>query len=708
MTQGTGSAELTLRFSHNVIEHLGLKLYQNKPTNVIAELVSNCWDAHARNVWIAVKSNDDSHPICISVADDGYGMDEGALIDDYLVVGKPKPGARDVASEGDSATRKPMGRKGIGKLAPFGIAKKVDVLTVKGRVATWLRFDYPAMLSATTHADGGVSIYSPAIVARGEDISAIDPGLANENSDLVAQFIQGISGEGHGTLVLCSDLTLRRAVPLQSLREALGRRFTVTLMRDDFTVHVDGQKLTESEAFPQWDLRIPSEGFATETISTPIGNKDVRYWVGYVRSAAWPVDQTGVGVYAHGKIAQDRPFLFGDKGNEIFSRYIYGVVEADWVDELDHDTISTDRTSIDWEDSDLASFYSWGAAKVKTWMSAYQAHRAQTARTEDRATVDKLMGRPELKLRDSEKNHLLDLLQEITPKLARDDAQKEKFVEATVRAWVHDPARKLIKKLWEDASKFNEPSFNSTVARLADELVPESLSLGVAFAQRIFALTQLSGHILQGKETQLQQLIEEFPWILNDQFERFSARKALSTIVSEAVEDGSLAKRAPFAPIPADRTKPDFVFFGTAEDKEILVVELKGPSDTAQFEEFEQLRAYVTYLKSRFTDSDVRGILVARDHSPSMDGLVPPIITFEKWDTLLMRSRRAHAELLEAMLVGADPAPDDARVRQICELGGDVVRDFLTQMSARDSRLRDLVQKLAPVKGSPAPQVPNV
>lgn len=30
-----------LRFANNIIEHLGVKLYQNKPTNVIAEYVAN-------------------------------------------------------------------------------------------------------------------------------------------------------------------------------------------------------------------------------------------------------------------------------------------------------------------------------------------------------------------------------------------------------------------------------------------------------------------------------------------------------------------------------------------------------------------------------------------------------------------------------------------------------------------------------------------
>jgi hypothetical protein len=44
--------DLVLRFSHNIIEHLGLKLYQNRPTNGVAELVSDAWDAGSGNVWI--------------------------------------------------------------------------------------------------------------------------------------------------------------------------------------------------------------------------------------------------------------------------------------------------------------------------------------------------------------------------------------------------------------------------------------------------------------------------------------------------------------------------------------------------------------------------------------------------------------------------------------------------------------------------------
>jgi HSP90 family molecular chaperone len=135
-----GAENLVLRFSHNIIEHLGLKLYQNRPTNVVAELVSNAWDAGAQQVWI------DTHtaPLSgdarfITVADDGGGMTLQLLAENYLVIGLAKD-----RSQFRSKGRYPMGRKGIGKLAPFGIAGQVDVCSIAAdtdgnRKATWIR-----------------------------------------------------------------------------------------------------------------------------------------------------------------------------------------------------------------------------------------------------------------------------------------------------------------------------------------------------------------------------------------------------------------------------------------------------------------------------------------------------------------------------------------------------------------------------------------
>jgi hypothetical protein len=255
--------------------------------------------------------------------------------------------------------------------------------------------------------------------------------------------------------------------------------------------------------------------------------------------------------------------------------------------------------------------------------------------------------------------------------------------------------------LWAQVTTFEPSAFVTSVNRLSDELVPESLSLAVAFSLRVFALTQLHGHILKGQETQLQQLIENFPWILHTKYERYVYRKSLATIIKDDAE--LISKRNPFPPIPADRTMPDFVFFGTAEDREILVVELKGPGDVAEHEEYQQLHSYVLYLASRFQSAKVTGLLVSGGHAEYLYKYSSQAIDFEKWDDVLLRSRRGHMDLLTALLVGTDPFGDDARIQQVCELGGQAVQDFLTQMSEREPLLRDLVNKLKPVPGTPKP-----
>jgi hypothetical protein len=106
-----------------------------------------------------------------------------------------------------------------------------------------------------------------------------------------------------------------------------------------------------------------------------------RYWVGFVKSAAWPADQAGVGVYSHGKIAQDRPFTFGVKGKDIFTRYMFGVVEAEFLDELNSDLISTDRTSVNWDAPEVKALHEWGQTKVRSWVSDFEAWRGKEERT---------------------------------------------------------------------------------------------------------------------------------------------------------------------------------------------------------------------------------------------------------------------------------------------------------------------------------------
>lgn len=700
MTNMNDDERLELRFSHNIIEHLGLKLYQNKPTNVLAELVSNSWDADAKHVWVTLRNAEDGTPASIAVADDGEGMNKADLANKYLIVGKPKR-KKSTPNETSLGGRVLMGRKGIGKLAPFGVARTVDLLTCKNGSVAWLRFDYDEIRGEGDSAEPGeLATYRPILVYKESPLESVDFEKGGEEKETVKVFLKNVGDNPSksGTLVLASQLTLKRPINPATLKESLGRRFTVTLARSDFDVRVNEQSLSNGDVFPDWDLRIPETGTAEEEVSTPDGPKKVKYWVGFVKEATWPAEQAGVGIYAHGKIAQDRPYFFEIKGVEVFTRYMYGVIEADWIDELNEDAISTDRTSIDWQNEAFSDLKVWGSKKVRSWVSEYQALRKEHAREENSKLIDEAVERNAgLQIRPTEKAHLLGLLNEVTPRLAKDSEPKVKFVEAAMRAWVHDPARRLIKKLWEEAADIAPDQFVGTVMRLADELVPESLSLAVVFSQRVYALQKLQDRIAHGKETNLQALIEEFPWILSQDYERFFARRGLKTICEDAEKNSEFTIRPVYANSEqAEKTKPDFVFLGTPEDRNILIVELKSPNETAGHIEHEQLYSYMSYLTGRFSSSKVEGILVARDFSPSIGPLKTEFMKHLTWDMLLKKSRRNHMELLAALLGGVEADSNDSRVQQVCELGGEPVRDFLKDMAATDDRFQGLVKKLEP------------
>ena len=137
--------EAVLTFDHDIIEHLGIKLYQNKAINVLAEVVANSWDADATRVWIdTFAANTADEMSYLSVADNGLGMTYVTIRDNYLVIGKKK---RQSPKDESKGGRLPMGRKGIGKLAPFGVARRVDVVTICEGRTNWFTLDLDGLLA---------------------------------------------------------------------------------------------------------------------------------------------------------------------------------------------------------------------------------------------------------------------------------------------------------------------------------------------------------------------------------------------------------------------------------------------------------------------------------------------------------------------------------------------------------------------------------
>lgn len=684
---------LVLTYSHNVIEHLGLKLYQNRPTRVVAELVSNSWDADADEAWIEMNMGDNPAERWIAVHDSGHGMTRQAIADRFLVIGAPK---RASPSERSPKSRPLMGRKGIGKLAPFGIASNVDVITSAtseaGHSVMWLRLNLPGIKA---QAQVGES-------AKYEPIIIVDQGtvedLANHVDDVtgqVAKFAKRLQeGGGTGTLVLLRSLSVMRGMREEALIEALGRRFTATSGRG-FSVFVNGTKVDAAVSLPAFDFRIPDDGFTTENVD---GN-EVRFWVGFVSSAKWPADEAGVGVYAHYKICQDRPFTFGVKGKEIFSRYMYAVVEADWLDELADDLISTDRTNLNWDAEPLAALHDWGRGKVGQWITKFEAFRNGTEKQRNKERLARGIEKMDVPaITEQEQEQVAELLSEITPSMPRDEdgeAAKDRLAKAVATAWLQEPMRELIQQVWSQLGTGDATApavFSGLVEKLVEYSIPESLNLAVVFAQRAFALTKLYDYVHNGREVDLQRLLEDFPWIIEPDSVYLTANQNLRTVIKTAEEQGHIpsGRQRVVAGTP-EENRPDFVFFSSPEDTRIVVVELKSPQHDLNIDNREQLAGYLNYLEAHYQHAKLHGYLVGRVPTGGFriqrnDMEVIP------WTDIMQRSRSRYVTFLAAMLANV-PASRDARVDQVRDFAGKEVWDLLQKIALKNQRLADVIRE---------------
>ncbi len=689
-------SELELRFDHNVIEHLGIKLYQNKPVNVLAELVANCWDADAKHVWVDFRTHDGE--AFATVADDGTGMTLATLRERYLVIGKAK---RATPKDTSPSGRRPMGRKGIGKLAPFGVARLVDVVTVSSGLMSWFTLSLDDLLRLGRH--GGEHRYRP--VFHLKDVVAEAASLGQSSSSAlpeVRRFLRRMRkvpvDKRSGTLVAMHGLTSNALSDREQIVSGLGSRFSVVLLRDDFRVRVSQRLVDESQALPAFDYRIPDVGFAEGRA----GDRPIRWWAGFVLKADWPADQAGVGVFAHGKIAQDRPFFFGAKGKEIYQRYLYAVVEADWLDELEHDLVSTDRTSLDWADPEAADLLEWGRKEVGSWLEQYTRWRSTLLETEvaTTATTMRTSGRIHV-FSDVENRAIVKLVADASSGFGRGasaDKSREELLDVVSKAWINQPTRELLRQSWTDLAEAsdNAEAFKSIAQTVGHHAVPEAMGLALTFAQRAFALSVLETAIGKKSETRLQNLVEEFPWIIQPRGELLTADQWLKTTIEKiADEDQSKDRAGRTIREMSPQERADFVFLASPNETRIQVVEIKqnDPMHALNLENRRQLADYLDLIESERSTAEVSGMLIGWAGKPKFEAK-DLRITVKGWDEILTECRAAYLELLAGTLEQADLAPGDSRLAMVRQFGGPKVWNWLNSMAEKDQRLGAIMKKV--------------
>lgn len=310
-----------LKFDPKTIEHLGVRMYSTLPP-ALAELISNSYDADSDNIIISFHEQN-KVPKSITVIDDGDGMSAIDIQEKFLVIGRNRR-----VEDGDKPSKKhrrlPTGKKGLGKLALFGLAKVITVDTVKNGIRNRFVLEWDRLLSSE-------DVYNPK--------SEID----NEKTD-----------RPDGTIIKLSDLKRKTPFDLEGVADSLSKIFIIDSSFSIVLKSTDGRecvvsnerKFKQIESQFYWDekdlVSADSEYYSRIKINLITSKNPIPPNSGL----------RGVTLFSRGKLVNS-PEYFTSSTSSHFFQYLTGWITVDFIDLVDEDVISTNRQSINWEHPDM-------------------------------------------------------------------------------------------------------------------------------------------------------------------------------------------------------------------------------------------------------------------------------------------------------------------------------------------------------------------
>lgn len=308
--------KLIMSFDPQTIEHLGVKMYSQLP-NAIAELIANSYDAESPEVHIIL--TDAAQEKSIAVVDTGIGMSFSEINDNFLRIGRKRRDFDNGLSP--NGLRKVTGRKGLGKLAFFGIGDTIQIITKKDGNCIDFIMNWNDIIHSETPN------YEPHYT-----ITACDP-------------------QDHGTTIILRNLKRKTAFDVEGLAASLARLFDFF----DENFIADIVLNSQEPVFIDKSLRYKNID-AQFKWEIPCFIEDKNHYLhkinahGELLATEKPLKPglRGITLYAHGRMV-NAPEFFGVGESSHFYSYLTGWLDVDFVDEQEDDIVSTDRQSLRWD-----------------------------------------------------------------------------------------------------------------------------------------------------------------------------------------------------------------------------------------------------------------------------------------------------------------------------------------------------------------------
>ncbi|MFJ9369300.1 ATP-binding protein [Nocardia sp. NPDC101769] len=655
----------TMRISRLAIDKLGIRLY-DRVSAVLAELIANSYDADATEVevvlpWGAMLAGTiravDEPAYEIVVSDNGHGMTAEEINEHYLMVGSDRR-VRTGSDLSRERRRPVMGRKGIGKLAAFGICRTIEVITAGsqdedrtplGWIVSHIVMDLDDMLSDTE------SDYFPR------------PGR-----------LDGTFTSQRGTTIILRNFFRKRVNSGTELNRQLAARFGIE--RADWRVEVRNAIGPESFILSQLPIDVMEETrIDAGRVPVRFGRQflPVTGWIAYSKQPYRDEAMAGVRIYARGKIvAQTRDFGIssGFTGEFKLRSYLVGAIHVDWLDD-DDDLVRSDRQDIMWSSPRGEALAQWGRALIKeigrlgeksirrrVWEEFVERSRIHE-------TLDAIAPGDRV-FRDS----VLDAARILVAHKDRASMDDPAHIENMLRlALSLGPQRSLLdtlKEIAEDA----DPALDVVVALFERARVAEIYSLGQIASERVAVVNRLRSLIddRRSLERPFQELIESAPWLLAPEWTPLGMNESLKRVRASFERWYAQKFGTPLVTtsIGSEKREPDFVLLH--DSGELWIVEIKRMDYHLTDEEYNRAVNYL-YELDHFLDENPRiGAQFPRrrltfivDHidrlgPASLSSLVSDQrVDRRTWRELLDATLRAHRDFLEHVYAMRDPEADE-------------------------------------------------
>lgn len=647
---GCNPNDLALSVAGNIVKHLGVQMYAGRPVPAIAELISNGWDADAKTVEVSIPLDEPwdstNQKQTIVVSDDGNGMNWEMVRRAYLNVGRD----RRVSDNTDKSPggRKIQGRKGVGKLAGFGIADTLEVQTVhntkhpglNSKALIWFKLD----LSDLTKVQEG-----PA------SVDLIYAGPTNRAPDGARK--------KSGTTIILRDLHDRKSQNSERFTTSMARRFLFS--GAGFLVKVNGQPLSEDKIQVQW--REPESGWASEEVT---GCGPVKYWIGFTEQPRKQNqgDLSGILIYTRGKISQEETFfdISGGVTGQHGLRYLVGMIRAEWLDAgvQSTDFIATPRDSIAWESPQGAAFKDWGQSLVRRALSDWAKFRSSLREKHVTSVNPEMRARIE-GLSPTYKDAALQFVEKFKSVEMEPDEFEEIlswFLGALENATLRNILRRLKETDTDDLEELDD--------LLSKMEVRTAVTLLQVIDSNLAAIDTLERmHRDNAKERGvISKHIEKNPWLIHPTWMLNKAEARVATWIKD--EFNLVAKNKG----SGDDDRADY--FCVAVGGTLHIVEIKRGGYIAKLKDMNQADKYRKYILKRFqelTDPEaikyahVQSHLIAASLHEDAESIKESFadkgwVMFSTWDDLIERAKRSHIQFRQILEKRSNETGDSPKV----------------------------------------------